>query len=70
MSLLAKKNITMKEGRKRRRQSADDLPVGQEKKVRANDLPVVQREKLRALNLPVGQGEKSESRLFACAAKQ
>ena len=32
----------MKEGEKRRRESADDLPVGQEKKVRALDLPVVQ----------------------------
>ena len=37
--------ITMKEGRKRRRESADDLPVGQEKKVRAHVLPMVQRVK-------------------------
>ena len=32
----------MKEGKKRR-ESADDLPVRQEKKARAHDFPVVQR---------------------------
>jgi len=33
----------MKEGGKRRRETADDLPVRQEKRVRAHVLPVVKR---------------------------
>lgn len=40
--------IPMEEGRKRRRESADNLPVRQEKKVRAHDLPVVQRVKSKS----------------------
>lgn len=48
MSVLAKIIIPMKEGRKRRRESVDNLPVRQEKKVTSHDLPVVQRVKSKS----------------------
>ena len=62
--------IPMKEGRKRRRESVDNLPVRQEKKVTSHDLPVVQRVKSKSTWLARGARRESESRLFACAAKQ